>query len=61
MLEKLLEGFSRHQKIRVLYDVACTLSKHLNVYESGGSMHQLKLESLDCLKIDVRFVVIEVA
>ncbi len=33
MLEKLLEGFSRHQKIRVLYDVACTLSKHLNVYK----------------------------
>ncbi len=33
MLENLLEGFSRHQKIRVLYDVACTLSKYLKVYK----------------------------
>jgi len=31
MLEKVLESFGQQHKIHVLYDVACTLSKHLKV------------------------------
>ena len=31
MLEKILENFGQRQKVYLLYDVACTLSKHLKV------------------------------